>query len=62
MNAIGDRRRTGRRTANFRFVDLATGERWTLRLGDGRLPLWIFDAGGRVPDTSLLDYLALAAR
>ena len=30
--------------ADFDFVDLATGERWTLRPNDGRLPWWIFDA------------------
>lgn len=45
--------------ANFRFVDGATGESWILRLGDGGLPWWIFDAGSRVPQTSLLDYLKL---
>jgi squalene-associated FAD-dependent desaturase len=45
--------------ANFRFVDGATGENWVLRLGDGNLPTWIFDAGSRVPKTSLLDYLKL---
>jgi squalene-associated FAD-dependent desaturase len=45
--------------ANFRFVDGASGESWTLRLGDGTLPTWIFDAGSRVPKTSLLDYLKL---
>jgi len=45
--------------ANFRFVDGKTGESWVLRLGDGNLPTWIFDAGSRVPKTSLLDYLKL---
>jgi squalene-associated FAD-dependent desaturase len=45
--------------ADFRFVDGATKESWVLRLGDGGLPLWIFDAGSRVPNTSLLDYLKL---
>ena len=45
--------------AQFPFVDLATGRRWQLDLGDGRLPLWLFDATRRVPDTGLLDYLAL---
>jgi len=45
--------------AQFPFVDLATGRRWQLDLGDGRLPLWLFDAARRVPDTRLLDYLAL---
>lgn len=45
--------------AEFPFVDLATGRRWRLDLGDGRLPLWALDKGRRVPDTSLGDYLAL---
>ncbi|WP_407175882.1 hydroxysqualene dehydroxylase HpnE [Bradyrhizobium sp. STM 3562] len=46
--------------AQFPFVDLATGRRWQLDLGDGRLPLWVLDPSRRVPDTSLADYLALA--
>lgn len=45
--------------ADFRFVDGATGESWVLRLGDGNFPGWIFDAGRRVPKTSLFDYLKL---
>jgi hydroxysqualene dehydroxylase len=45
--------------AEFLFVDLASGERWTLRFNDGRLPLWIFDAKRRVPGTRVLDYLPL---
>jgi squalene-associated FAD-dependent desaturase len=45
--------------AQFPFVDLATGQRWQLDLGDGRLPLWVFDEARRVPDTRLTDYLAL---
>lgn len=49
----------GPKRAQFPFVDLATGQRWLLDLGDGRLPLWVFDASRRVPDTGLRDYLAL---
>jgi hydroxysqualene dehydroxylase len=45
--------------AQFPFVDLTTGQRWQLDLGDSRLPLWVFDKARRVPDTGLLDYLAL---
>jgi squalene-associated FAD-dependent desaturase len=45
--------------ADFRFVDGASKESWVLRLGDGSLPTWIFDAARRVPRTSLLDYLKL---
>lgn len=46
--------------AQFPFVDLASGRRWQLDLGDSRLPLWVFDEARRVPDTTLRDYLALA--
>jgi squalene-associated FAD-dependent desaturase len=49
----------GPQRAQFPFVDLATGRRWQLDLGEGRLPLWVFDAARRVPDTGLRDYLAL---
>lgn len=42
----------------FPFADLATGARWTLRPGRGRLPFWIFSPGRRVPDTRPGDYLA----
>ncbi len=49
----------GPKQAQFPFVDLTTGQRWLLDLGDSRLPLWVFDEGRRVPDTSLRDYLAL---
>ena len=47
-------------TAEFRFVDLASAQRWTLRFNDGRLLWWIFDPARRVPGTRALDYLALA--
>jgi len=46
--------------AQFPFVDLATGQRWQLDLGDSRIPSWVFDESRRVPDTSLTDYLKLA--
>ena len=36
--------------AQFPFVDLKSGRRWELDLGDSRLPLWLFDAARRVPD------------
>jgi len=50
----------GPKRAQFPFVDVMTGQRWQLDLGDGRLPLWVFDEARRVPDTGLRDYLALA--
>lgn len=45
--------------AAFPFVDLADGERWTLRPGKGRLPLWLLAPGRRIPGTGLLPYLSL---
>lgn len=41
----------------FDFCDLASGERWTVAPGPGRLPWWIFDRSRRVPGTRALDYL-----
>src|SRR5215470_1879202 len=46
--------------AQFPFVDVSTGQRWQLDLGDGRMPTWVFDEARRVPDTGLFDYLKLA--
>ncbi|WP_316188178.1 MULTISPECIES: hydroxysqualene dehydroxylase HpnE [unclassified Bradyrhizobium] len=46
--------------AEFAFVDIRSGQRWLLDLGNDRLPLWVFDEGRRVPDTKLGDYLALS--
>ena len=45
--------------ADFAFADLATGERWCLRINDGRLPWWVAVPGRRVPGTRLADYLPL---
>ncbi|MBX9847464.1 MAG: hydroxysqualene dehydroxylase HpnE [Xanthobacteraceae bacterium] len=49
----------GPATADFPFIDLASGERWTLRINDG-LPWWIFDKARRVPGTAAFDYLKVA--
>jgi hydroxysqualene dehydroxylase len=46
--------------AEFFFVDLQDGKRWTLRFNDGRLPWWIFDSRRRVPGTRVRDYASLA--
>jgi squalene-associated FAD-dependent desaturase len=43
--------------AEFPFRDLRTNTSWTLRPGDGRLPLWILDGSRRVPESGPLDYL-----
>jgi squalene-associated FAD-dependent desaturase len=44
--------------AAFPFVDLGTGERWTLRPGRGAIPWWLLDPRRRVPGTGLGAYLA----
>ncbi len=43
----------------FPFIDLASGEAWTLRLNHGKLPWWVLRRSWRVPGTGALDYLAL---
>jgi squalene-associated FAD-dependent desaturase len=52
---------TGPDRAEFHFIDLQLGNRWTLRPDDGPVPWWILHAGRRVPATRLRDYLALLA-
>lgn len=47
----------GPEEAAFPFLDLASGARWTVCIGAGRWPGWIFDASRRVPGTTAWDYL-----
>ena len=44
--------------AVYPFIDLRTGERWTVRPTEGRFPWWIFFPHRRVAGTRLRDYLA----
>jgi len=61
LRTIGSAQRLiGPAAAEFPFLDLKSGERWTLRFNDGRLPLWIFDPRRRVPGTRALDYASVA--
>ncbi len=54
---IGARDRlTGPASARFPFLDLATGERWTVDLGNGRIPGRPLSRDGRVPGARLADY------
>lgn len=46
--------------AAFAFADLASGERWTVRINDGPLPWWLLSPRRRVPGTRAQDYLPLA--
>ena len=48
----------GPANADFAFADLASDERWTVRINDGRLPWWIAAPNRRVPGSRLRDYLA----
>ncbi len=50
---------SGAAAARFPFIDLISGERWILDLGEGRLPAWIFDPKRRAPKTRAAEYLAL---
>jgi len=45
--------------ALFPFMDLSTGERWTVEPGVGRVPWWVLSRSRRVPGTGLLEYLSL---
>jgi squalene-associated FAD-dependent desaturase len=61
LDTIGSKRGlAGPPAADFAFMDLASGERWTLRVNTGRLPWWIFDRSRRVPGTTASDYLSFA--
>lgn len=44
--------------AVYPFIDIATGERWTVRPGAGPLPWWIFCPSRRVAGSRAGDYLA----
>src|ERR1700683_846138 len=44
LRDIGAKQRLiGPQHAEFPFVDLHSGERWTLKFNDGRAPGWVFD-------------------
>jgi squalene-associated FAD-dependent desaturase len=41
----------------YPFLDVETGERWTLRPNAGRIPWWVWSSRRRVPRTTPRDYL-----
>ncbi|MEQ8356218.1 MAG: hydroxysqualene dehydroxylase HpnE [Kiloniellaceae bacterium] len=43
--------------AAFPFLDLGTGESWTVAPSSGPIPWWIFSASRRIPGTGAGDYL-----
>jgi len=48
---------TGPASPAYPFLDLGTGERWTLRPNRGRIPWWLWSRRRRVPGTRAFDYL-----
>ncbi len=49
----------GPASAVFPFMDLSTGERWTVAPSSGKVPWWVLDRHRRVPGSKLLDYFGL---
>ncbi len=45
--------------AAFPFIDLGTGERWSVRLNEGAVPWWILSRRRAVPGARLADYAGL---
>ena len=61
LKTIGaEDRLSGPKDARFAFCDLNAGERWTVSLGRGPLPLWVLASSRRVPGTSVWDYWQFA--
>lgn len=50
-------RMTGPATADYAFIDLASGARWRFRPNDGRVPWWVFAKGRRVLGARARDHL-----
>ena len=62
LQAIGSQDRLrGPQEASFDFYDVRDGARWTIRPNPGPIAWWAFSKARRVPGTSAVDYLALAA-
>ena len=49
----------GPATAQFPFMDMPTGQRWTVRPNAGPVPWWLLRRSRRVPQGRLRDYLGL---
>ena len=60
LRAIGSERALeGPPQAEFPFIDIKSGERWTLRPNEGAFPWWILSRAHRVPGSKARDYLRL---
>ena len=54
LDVVGARDKlVGPGTASVPFMDLKSGQRWTLHANDGAIPWWIFVPSRRVPRVSL---------
>lgn len=42
--------------AQYPFIDMENQESWTIDLGTGRIPWWVFSKKRRIPGTTLADY------
>jgi squalene-associated FAD-dependent desaturase len=58
LGLVGATDRMREAEAAFPFVDLASGARWQVRPGGGRIPWWIASPGRRIPGTAFRDYLS----
>ena len=59
LDAIGARDALiGPARASFPFLDLRSGQRWSLRPGPGRIPWWVLDKTRRVPGAPAWRYLS----
>ncbi len=45
----------------FPFMDVSTGERWTVRPNEGRIPWWLLSRSRRVPGARLREFLPVLA-
>jgi squalene-associated FAD-dependent desaturase len=60
LDQIGTRHTLGGPgVAAYPFVDLGSGERWTVTPGRGRIPWWLLDPTRRVAGTRARDFLSL---
>ncbi len=60
LDTIGARHELrGPARCEIAFADMASGERWTLRPNEGRLPWWVLFEQRRVPRTRAADYLSV---
>ena len=61
LRTIGaDTHLVGPEKAKTSFVDVRSGERWTISPNDSFVPVWLFSRSRRVPGTQPKDYLELA--